>query len=59
MSQIVRLNPAYESRPDHPNYVFWKATPTAQLEMTINNPDAFGVFVSGRQYLLTFERVEG
>jgi hypothetical protein len=58
-AQIVKLGAAYAPDPKHPNYEFWKATPTAQLEMTINNPDAFGVFVSGRQYLLTFERVEG
>lgn len=55
MSQIVRFNAAYENRPDHPNYAFWKATPTAQMEMTINNPDAFDYFKQGKKYLLTFE----
>jgi hypothetical protein len=57
-AQIVKCNAVYENNPDHPNYVFWKATPTASLEMTISNPDAFDVFVPGRKYLLTFEAVE-
>jgi hypothetical protein len=57
-AQIVKCGAVYENRPDHPNYVFWKATPTAALEMTISNPDAFNVFVAGRKYLLTFEEVE-
>ena len=56
MSQIVRLNPVYENNPDHPNYKFWKATPTGSMEMTINNPAAFDFFVSGRKYLLSFEQ---
>ena len=57
-SQIVRLNPVYENNPDHPNYAFWKATPTGSMEMTINNPLAFGSLVSGKKYLLTFEPFE-
>ena len=56
--QIVKCSAVYENRPDHPNYAFWKATPTAGLEMTISNPDAFNVFAAGRKYLLTFEEVE-
>jgi hypothetical protein len=58
MSQIVRLNPVYENNPDHPNYEFWKATPTGSMEMTINNPSAFDAFVPGGKYLLTFERAD-
>jgi hypothetical protein len=56
MSQIVKLNPVYENNPDHPNYEFWKATPTGSMEMTINNPAAFGYFVPGKKYLLSFEQ---
>jgi hypothetical protein len=58
-AQIVKCGAVYENNPDHPNYAFWRATPTAQLEMTISNPDAFNVFVAGRKYLLTFEEAEG
>jgi len=56
--QVVTLGAVYENNPDHPNYHFWKATPTARMEMTINNPGAFGTFVRGRKVLLTFEEVE-
>ena len=57
-AQIVKLGAVYENNPDHPNYAFWKATPTAQMEMTINNPGAFDTFVRGRKILLTFEVIE-
>jgi hypothetical protein len=56
--QIVKLNPSYVNNPEHPNYAFWKATPTGNLEMTINNPAVFGFFVPGRSYWLDFTPVE-
>lgn len=55
--QIVKFNASYAPNPDHPNYAFWKATPTANLEMTINNP-AFDAFRPGKNYLLTFDEVK-
>jgi hypothetical protein len=55
---IVRLNPVYANREDHPNHHFWKATPTGSMEMQINNPSAFDAFVHGKKYLLTFEEME-
>lgn len=58
MSRLVRLSPVYENNPDHPNYHFWKATPTGSMEMQINNAAAFGFFRPGKKYLLTFEEVE-
>jgi hypothetical protein len=57
-AQIVKLFAAYENNPDHPNFAFWKATPTGTLEMTVSNPAAFALFARGRRYLLTFEPVE-
>lgn len=57
-AQIVKLGPSYVNNPDHPNYAFWKATPTGSMEMTINNPDVFGFFVPGRSYWLDFTPVE-
>lgn len=57
-AQIVKLNAVYENNPDHPNYAFWKATPTATLEMQINNQSAFEFFQNGKKYLLTFEEVK-
>lgn len=56
--QIVKLNPSYVSNPENPNHAFWKATPTGNLEMQINNPDVFGFFVTGRSYWLDFTPVE-
>jgi hypothetical protein len=58
MGRVVKLNAAYENNPEHPNYHFWKATPTGSMEMQINNPSAFGFFRPGKKYLLTFEEVE-
>lgn len=57
-AQIVKLNPAYAPDPSHPNYAFWKATPSGSLEMQISNVSAFGALRVGRKYLLTFEEVE-
>ena len=50
-SMIVKLNPSYESGV---NKAFFEATPTGSLEMTINNPAAFGFFRPGRKYWLDF-----
>ena len=58
MAQIVKMNPSYASHPDDPNHAFWKATPTGNLEMTINNPKAFDFFKPGKSYYLTFDPVE-
>lgn len=57
-SQIVKLNPVYENRPDHPNHAFWNATPTGNMEMQINNPSAFDFFKPGKKYLLDFTPAE-
>jgi hypothetical protein len=56
--QIVKLQAAYDPNPDSPNYQFWKATPSGLLDMTINNPEGFGVFVAGKGFYLDFTPVE-
>jgi hypothetical protein len=53
----VRLRAVYSNDPASPNYSFSQATPTANLEMYINNPEAFDYFEGGAEYLLTFEKV--
>ena len=58
VSQIVRMNPSYVSNPENPNHAFWKATPTGNLEMTINNEQVFGFFKPGKSYWLDFTEVE-
>lgn len=55
MSVIVRMNPSYESGV---NRAFFEATPTGNLEMTINNPAAFGFFRPGQKFWLDFSPVE-
>lgn len=37
------------------NKTWAKYTPAAQINLTITNPDAFGAFVPGQEYLVTFE----
>lgn len=56
--QIVKMIPSYVNNPDHPNYAFWKATPTGNLEMTINNPGVFDFFKPGQSFWLDFTPVE-
>jgi hypothetical protein len=36
------------------NAKFWAATPSGQLWMQINNPDAFGQLSSGHEYFVDF-----
>ena len=53
----VKLHAVYSSNPEAPNHTWSKATPTGSLEMQINNPAAFGAFVPGVEYDLTFAPV--
>lgn len=56
--RIIRLNAAYDPNPESPNYTYWKASPTGQIEMTVNNPAGYEVFVRGKQYWIDFTPVE-
>jgi hypothetical protein len=58
MTQIVRMNPSYESNPDSPNHAFWQATPTGSLEMQINNEQVFDFFRPGKSYWLDFSEAD-
>ena len=37
------------------NKTWSKYTPQGEVTLTVTNPDAFGAFVPGTEYLLTFE----
>lgn len=50
----LTMQPVYSDDPKSENWLFWNATPSGQLQMTINNPEAFGHFKSGRAYYLDF-----
>lgn len=56
-SKQVKLSAVYSNDPSSENYSFSQATPTANLTMYINNPEAFAFFEGGGEYILTFERV--
>lgn len=51
----VRLRPVYASGPDDPNASWSRHTPSGSVDLMITNPAAFQQFVSGREYLVTFE----
>jgi hypothetical protein len=51
----IVLNAVYSDDPTTENYTFSQATPSATLDMAINNPNVFGAFVKDREYILTFE----
>jgi hypothetical protein len=54
----VNLAAVYSSDPESENYSYAKATPTANLSMTITNPEAIGFFEPGAEYVVTFERAD-
>lgn len=57
VTQVV-FNAVTTSDPNNPNYSFSKATPSAELRMTVTNPDALAQFVIGKTFDLTFTESE-
>lgn len=56
-SRRITLTAVYSQDPADPNFTYSRATPAANLTMTITNPDAAGAFEEGKTYDLTFEEV--
>jgi hypothetical protein len=54
--RLVRFTPVYDADPKHPNFEWSQATPSGYIELGVSNPDAFGKFEVGSEYLLTFEK---
>ncbi len=50
----VKMIPVYSPDPNHENHTFWRATPSGELRMYIENPSAFGTFRRGQEYLVDF-----
>lgn len=48
-----KFRAVYSNNPEHENKLFWDATPSASLEMTITNPGG-QVFELGHEYYLDF-----
>ncbi len=56
--ETVTFKAIYSSSADDPNKSFSQATPNLNIEMTVTNMKAFGAFVPGRIYDLTFSPTE-
>lgn len=52
-AKVYKFRAVYSNDPKHENKLFWDATPSASLEMTITNPDG-QVFEVGHEYYLDF-----
>lgn len=50
----VRLDAVYSDDKASENYSFSEATPSAQVVMTISNPDAFQAFELNKEYYVDF-----
>lgn len=57
-SETVKLQAVYSNDPDSENAQWSKWTPSAQFEMQINNPDAFGKLSTGHEFYVDFTPVE-
>lgn len=44
---------------DDPNRSWAVATPSGELKMSVNNPEAWGYIVPGAEYRVTIERIRG
>jgi hypothetical protein len=56
--EIVALSAVYSDDPDSENAKWSKWTPAGSLNMTINNPGAFGILKQGQEYFLDFTEAE-
>jgi len=51
----VKLSAVYDSEHNTENNQFAQATPSGQLTMTVDNPNAKGFFKPGSQYYLDIQ----
>ncbi|AFY34866.1 hypothetical protein Cal7507_4497 [Calothrix sp. PCC 7507] len=52
----VKMRPVHTDSKE--NKSFWQATPSGNLEMYINNPNAATFFASGAEYYIDFTQVD-
>lgn len=55
-AETIDLYAVYSPDKDSENYTYSQYTPNAHLNIVVTNPDAFGFFVPGAEYVVTFER---
>lgn len=53
-SERVSFHPVYDSNPESENHKWSEATPSGEIEMSITNPSACGIFEEGKEYLVDF-----
>lgn len=53
-SRLIVMSPVYSQDPNHENKSFWDATPSGELQMTINNSKAARFFEPGQEYYIDF-----
>lgn len=56
-AERVQMSPVYSDDKTSENYSFSKATPAGSIELSINNPAAFGSFIEGAEYYIDFTPV--
>lgn len=54
LSERVQMSPVYSDDPNSENYSFSQATPSGAIELNITNVGAFGAFVVGAEYVVSF-----
>lgn len=54
VAEQISLSAVYSEDKNSENYSFSQATPQLQLNMTINNPNAFETLKEGKEYYLDF-----
>ena len=52
-----RLTAVFSNDPDNPNTKWAKWTPSGQVDLWVNNPDAFGAIKDQTEYLVRIEEV--
>lgn len=55
-SKTVKLGAVYPDKDSPENKAFWQNTPSGTLEISITNPEAFGIFAVGADYYLDISR---
>ena len=55
--ESIDMYAVYSPDKESENYSYSQATPFAHLNISVTNPDAWGFFEGGAEYVITFEKV--
>jgi len=59
VTERIRLNAVHSTDPGDPNRDWSLASPTGELTLSIQNPEAMGYIKPGREYRVTIEQIRG